>query len=167
MRQALGGKRCNRQVMEALADPYVNLVAKLRIKVWHEMHRFFGFVRFREVGGGILFSKIAPENDILTMLAPHFENRFPNEAWMLFDESRGKVLVHRKGEKCVLHTGVFLSGQYREALEEREMYEDLWRTFCAGITIEERKNEKLQKHLVPKKFRENMTEFSTEGEDKE
>lgn len=53
--RALGGGRCDRDVMEALTDPDVNLVFRLRTKVWHEHHRYLGFVRFRDVGGGVLF----------------------------------------------------------------------------------------------------------------
>lgn len=159
LRQALAGGRCNVRIMEALADPYVNLVAGLRTKVGHEFHRFLGFVRFREVGGGVLFSKIAPENNILEMLAPHFENRYPNESWMIYDERRNKVLLHKKGEKCVLHTDVVLSEEYRNVLANTEEYEELWKAFVKSITIEERRNKRLQQQLVPNKFRPNMLEF--------
>lgn len=60
LRKALGGNRCDRYVLEALADPAVSLVSSLRIKVWHEIHRFYGFVRFRQMAGGILASVIHP-----------------------------------------------------------------------------------------------------------
>lgn len=157
--QAMSKGRCNGHIMEALADPYVNLVSKLRMKVWYEYHRFLGFVRFREMGGGVLFSQIAPENDILVMLGPHFANRFPKENWMIYDERRGKVLMHRQGEACTLQTGVSLSERYKEQLCEKEEYELLWREFCKSITIEERKNPGLQQQMLPKKFRHSMTEF--------
>lgn len=160
VRKALGNGRCDARIMEALADPDVSTVAKLRTKVWHEFHRYFGFVRFRELGGGILFSKIKPENDILAMLGPHFANRFPNENWMIYDEGREKVLLHRKGEECTLQSGVTLSQEYREDLTEKEEYEELWRAFCSSITVQERRNGKLQQQLVPLKFRDNMLEFS-------
>lgn len=159
LRKALAGGRNNRFIMEDLTDPDVNLLSKLRIKVWHEYHRFFGFVRFRELGGGVLFSRIAPENDILEMLAPHFGDRFPNENWMIYDSKRGKVLVHPKGRECSVHTEVHLSEAQREALGRTEEYEELWRAFCKSVTVQERKNPKLQQQLLPFKFRSNMLEF--------
>ncbi len=156
--QALSGRRCNRRVLENLADPYVDLVCKLRIRVWHELHRFEGFVRFREIGGGVLFSEIAPDNDILVMLAPHFSDRFPNESWIILDKKRDKGLFHPRGGQCALRHGAALELKGEE-LSGTEDYEELWRTFCDSITIRERCNSRLQQQFLPLKFRKNMTEF--------
>ena len=93
------------------------------------------------------------------MLGPHFVDRFPNEQWMIYDDRRHKVLLHRQGGECVLHTGVSLSEDYCGNLEDSEEYETLWRAFCKSITIEERKNPHLQQQLVPQKFQKNMLEF--------
>lgn len=157
--QALSGKRCDRHVMENLADPDVNQVSKLRMKVWHELHRYYGFVRFREIGGKVLFSKISPENDILEMLSPHFENRFPNEHWMIYDERRQKVLLHPAGGTCSIQKDAILFNEKDTVLTEKEEYEELWKSFCRSITIQERKNPGLQQQLLPLKFRSNMPEF--------
>lgn len=161
--RALGGGRCDRDVMEALTDPDVNLVFRLRTKVWHEHHRYLGFVRFRDVGGGVLFSRITPENDILEMLAPHFADRFPNESWMIYDDKRNKVLTHPKGGQCSVHTEVVLDAAQKETLSETEEFEQLWKVFCESIAVRERKNPKLQQQFVPLKFRSNMMEFSRES----
>lgn len=158
LRQALAHRRCDRRVMENLADPYVDLVWKLRIKVWHELHRFLGFVRFREIAGEVLFSEITPDNDILVMLAPHFSDRFPNENWIILDKKRDKAIFHPRGGQCVLRQGIALELKGVE-LTEAEDYEKLWRTFCESITIWERRNPKLQGQFLPLKFRKNMTEF--------
>lgn len=163
LRKAMAGGRYDAGIMDDLADLYVNMVSKMHTKVWHEFHRFMGFVRFSEVGGGVLFSKIAPENDIILMLAPHFENRFPNEHWMIYDEKRHKVLLHRRGEKCSVHRDVQLSDEYSEKLTDAQEYEKLWKAFCKSITIEERRNKKLQQQFVPKKFRPNILEFTQES----
>ena len=159
LRKALRKNGYGKDVMEAMTEPDVNLVFKLRNKVWHEYHRYLGFVRFREVGGSVLFSKIAPENDILEMLAPHFADRFPNENWMIYDEGRHKVLTHPKGQAYTVHKNVRLNEKYRTELAEKEEYEKLWKMFCDSITISERKNPKLQQQLVPLKCRKNMLEF--------
>lgn len=160
LRKALGAGRGNERIMEALADPDVALVSKLHIKVWNEYHRYLGFVRFREIGGGALFSQIRPENDILAMLGPHFANRFPNENWIIFDEAREMALLHPKGEDCTIRSGVRLSQEYKDSLAGREEYEELWRAFVDSVTIKERKNPGLQQQFLPLKFRGNMTEFT-------
>ncbi|MFQ7553435.1 MAG: hypothetical protein ACLRMZ_28045 [Blautia marasmi] len=46
--------------MEALADPYVSRVAKLALCA-AEYHHYFGFVRFREIGGRFLLAKSSRE----------------------------------------------------------------------------------------------------------
>ena len=42
-------------------------------------------------------------------------------------------------------------------------YEELWQTFCDSISIEARRNEKLQKQMLALHFRSNMPEFSVKG----
>lgn len=157
--KALSHGQCNRDIMEELADPYVNHVFKMHTRVWHEYHRFLGFVRFREAGGGVLFSKIKPENDILEMLGPHFQNRYPLESWMIYDEKRSKVLIHPAGEDCSVRRDVHLKIEQVSKPTENDEYEQLWKAFCDSITIEARRNPKLQQQFLPRKFQTNMTEF--------
>lgn len=157
--KALNHGRNDRRVMEDLKDPYVALASKLYIKVWNEVHRFYGFLRFSQMGGGILYARISPENDILAMLADHFENRLPNENWIVYDENRNKALVHEKGKKCLIRLGVKEIFHNYTLLSDREEYEQLWRNFCRNISITERENLSLQRQFVPLKFRSNMLEF--------
>ena len=159
LQNAIQGKRFDPGVFEALADPSVNLILKLRIKVWHEIHRFYGFVRFYEMANGVLVSNISPDNDILVMLSDHFSNRFPNENWMIHDVRRKKALIHPAGQKCFVHWNIHMPEQYGTEPGKGTEYEALWRIFCESIAIKERKNPKLQQQFLPLKFRENMTEF--------
>lgn len=159
LRRALEQGRADTRVLEALADPAVSLVSSLQVKVWHEIHRFYGFVRFREIGSGVLFSEIQPENDILELLAPHFSDRFPNENWMIYDKKRQKVLAHEQGGECTVYIQAVLNTQETDPVQSDE-YENLWKAFCSHITIPERKNPGLQRQFVPLKFRSNMPEFS-------
>ncbi len=165
LRSALGYGQCRRDILEDLADPWVNLLMKLRTRVWRELDHYYGFVRFRAVGREILLSRITPENDILLLLAPHFENRFPRENWVIFDGRRKKALFHPAKGKCTLRTGISVeelpaSGHYPERADE---YEDLWREFCKSITIRERSNPGLQQQMLPLRFRGDMPEFAEGG----
>lgn len=159
LQRAIQGKYFDSSVFDALADPYANLISKLRIKVWHEIHRFYGFVRFYEMGNGVLVAKIEPENDILVMLSEHFANRFPNENWMIYDARRKKALIHPAGQKSFVHWNIQIPKKWGTELEVGSEYENLWKVFCKSVAIDERKNLKLQQQLAPLKFRENMTEF--------
>lgn len=156
---ALNHGKNDSRVMDDFKDPYVALASKLYIKVWHEVHRFYGFIRFSQLGNQILYSKIAPENDILMLLAPHFENRFSNENWIIYDEVRNKALLHEKRKKCVIRVGVKEKFEKEYILSEKEEYEQLWKTFCKNISIKERENHPLQQQMLPFKYRSNMVEF--------
>ena len=55
--------------------------------VYNENHLLTEFLRFSETPGGILVSRIGPKNDIMTLLAPHFADRLPEENWVIYDET--------------------------------------------------------------------------------
>ena len=59
-----------RRVMNCLQNPDVSLVMSLRIKAWHEAHRYMGFVRFEELENGVLYSAIEPAYAVLPLMAP-------------------------------------------------------------------------------------------------
>ena len=161
LRRALEKGRIDTRVLEALADPAVSLVSSLQVKVWHEIHRFYGFVRFREIGSGVLFSEIQPENDILELLAPHFSDRFPNENWMIYDKTHETFLIHVERRPWKLVRGEMLNMDAASRVtEEQRKYEELWRGFFNSIAIKERENPRLQQTHLPKRYRREMTEFS-------
>ena len=157
--QALGKGRCSRNIMEAVADPYVSKVLQLKTRVWREMHHYYGFLRFQEMGGAFLLAEMEPVNDILELLEPHFQNRFPKENWMIYDLKREKALVHPHGRDCFVMHRVKPEQMVDARPAASEQYEELWKAFCEAITIPERYNPELQKNLLPVYRRKYMTEF--------
>ena len=95
----------------------------------------------------------------LVDMALHFSNRFPNENWVIYDEKRQKALCHEKGKECVMRKEVRIQVP-GSAVGDMGKYEELWQTFCDSISIEARRNEKLQKQMLALHFRSNMPEFS-------
>lgn len=151
------------RLLEALTYPCVHRVFELARRVHKEEHRMKMFVRFRELEGGILFSQIEPDADVLAMVMPHFADRFPMENFMIADTRRGIAGVHAAGQEWFM---LHLQDQDRFRLEhvaahytdeEREMAE-LFRRFCSSISIRERGNRKLQQQFMPLKYRSFMTE---------
>ena len=148
------------KVMNCLTKDYVCTVADLAKKTWNEAHRFMGFVRFTELAGGILYADIKPENEILPLIAPHFANRYPEENWVIYDERRDKFAIHRAGKGWMILEDMKIAEEVRSQLSmEEDDYRAMWKAFTKSIAIEARKNEQLQKQLLPLKFRDKMTEF--------
>lgn len=148
------------KVMNCLTKDYVCTVSELAKKTWNEAHRYMGFLRFTELSGGILYADFHPENEVLSLIAPHFANRYPEESWIIYDERRERLAIHRAGKGWVVLEDHHMREDVKNQLSvEEEDYQEMWRAFTKSIAIEARKNEALQKQLLPLKFRDKMNEF--------
>lgn len=149
-----------KQVIQMLGNPAVAALFELKRKVTNEAHQFREFVRFSRFNENILLSVIEPKCNVLTLLAPHFEDRMPSENWMIIDKNRMIALIHPLDQKS------FLSPLTKEELsflensrQDTDLYSELWKTFFHSVAIKERKNARCQRNLMPLWFRKNMTEF--------
>lgn len=141
-------------------DPNVSIVNELSRKSGNEFARWREFLQFHELNNGVLFSRIGPICDILMLLAPHFSNRFPNEDFMIYDETRDKYLVHEKGKKCVVVIGNGDVPNEQAILSDSDRkYDALFKVFTTSIAIKERKNLKLQQQLMPLRIQKYKIEF--------
>lgn len=150
----------SKRIMEHLSNPMVEKVFELSRNVGGEAHLWTGFVRFKELENGVLFSEIAPKNRILTCIAPHFADRLSVENWMIYDKTYQEVAVHEANKKWVLVSGEMLDLERTMRISEKEQeFSKLWKGFCDTIAIEERENPRCQMQHLPLWYRENMTEF--------
>ena len=141
------------------ADDRVCRLFEYSRAVTNEAHLFREFVRFGESDEGILISRIKPKNQVLPLIAYHFSDRFPEEDFVILDETHRMGLFHAKGQTA------YLSPLTQEALDniwkhnQGQMYEDLWRTFFRTIAIQERTNKQCQRNHCALRYRDYMVEF--------
>ena len=148
-------------VFNQLGNPWVMEGFELKRKASREIGHLLGFLRFEELKNGVLFAKVHPKTDVILFLARHFSDRLPCENFIIYDEKREKCIVHPYRGEWYLRTGV--KAEVFERLEDsdaQQIFEMLYREFCSAIAIKERKNEKLQKNMLPLHFRDCMVEFS-------
>ncbi len=158
---------CGRNhLFDHLSDPYVNKAFKLARNADREYAHLRGFIRFEELQGEILYAQIEPRNDVLLFLMPHFADRFPEENFIIHDVRRNLFGIHRdegglnvEDEKWyLLHGEEFMPEELR--LSDKEIkFRALFKSFCESIAIDSRRNEALQRNMLPLHFREYMTEF--------
>lgn len=150
----------NGKLMEHLSNPYIHKVFTLSRNTIGEYDHLRGFLRFQELKGGILLARYKPKNDITAMLMPHFADRLPKENFAIYDEGRHFYAVHPKGQQWYMVRGdlPFHKDEIEYSQEEKE-YQALYRHFCQTIAIKERKNQNLQRNMLPLRFREYMPEF--------
>ena len=81
---------------------------------------------------------------------------------MIYDETRKKAALHRKGSYFFLTGTEDLDEQLLQRLSPQELeYQKLWCGFFESIAIEARCNPKLQNQNIPKRFQKDAVEFSS------
>lgn len=152
-----------RRVMENLTDAYVRRVFELSRRTANEINRFIEFTRFKESGEGILFAKIDAECNVIPFIMPHFSDRLPLENFIIYDVEQNIYGVHPAGKEWYIISDFGKNIEdLLEASEKEGEYQELFTLFCHTLAIKERNNEKLQRQLLPLRFRENMPEFAKE-----
>ena len=149
------GFQMGAQVTDALADPYVMRVMELSRKVDNEAHLFCGFVRFHDLGK-FLYSEVEPKCNVLPQVMEHFEDRYPNEHYVIYDKCRKMALVHPAYEHSFF---VYGDAWNVDLSRQQDYFETLWQQYFAHIAIKERKNPRCQNNLLPKWYRKSMVEF--------
>jgi len=146
------------------ADPDVLELSKIYKKVGREEERIRQFVRFQKTADGLFFAVMDPAYNVLPLTARFFKTRYADQQWIIYDVRREYGLyydlktvenVHFDQLPVSLETGQLSS----EKLDECEtVFQDLWRDYLKAITIRERRNLKLQRQHLPKRFWKYLTE---------
>lgn len=124
--------------------------------VRHEAHRMTGFIRLQEMGNGIFYGHFATDNDVIELVMKDMLPRFNSQQFILHDIKREKLIFY-DGNIC--HK--FLAPDDVEiTLSENESgFQQLWKRYFTSVSIEGRKNPRLQQQFLPKKYRFFMHEF--------
>lgn len=147
------------RVIKMLGDISVMRVIELDRKVANEAHLFKEFLRFKELKGNILYAKIEPKCSVIPLVSQHFQERFPKENWIIYDEKHIVAAVHPAGKHFVLIKDKNIDELIKN-METKDGYEDLWKVFYNTIGIEARYNPKCQRNMMPLWYRKNMTEMT-------
>lgn len=127
-------------------------------KVKKEAMRMMQFVRFQHTKEGLYFCGIEPHYDVIPMVIEHFQKRFADQKWLLYDVKRnyGVLYGKEKVEEVVISHKEFntITGQVKENIlqEGEEFYQKLWKSYFTHINIKERKNLRLHRQYMPRRF---------------
>jgi probable DNA metabolism protein len=118
-----------------------------------------GFVRLQEMSNGLFYGFFRSDNDLLDLLAPEFLSRFPIQKFVLHDYPR-KRIAYYDGQKILYADAPPVVNI--ELSDAETLFQTLWRDYHKNVSIVERKNPKLQRAFLPKKYRGFMSEFPPE-----
>jgi probable DNA metabolism protein len=148
-----------------LGDPDVLDIIQFARKVKKEAMRMMQFVRFQQTKDGLYFCGIEPLYDIMPMVVGHFKKRFADQQWLLYDLKRNYGAFYNKKtvEEVVLSSQEINrnTGQVSENVlnEGDAFYQTLWKSYFEKISIKERKNLRLQRQHMPRRFWKYLTEM--------
>ena len=137
-------------------EPIVFAVQQIDKKVSCEIHRLKGLIRFSELEGGILYSPVEPDHDIVEFLADHFCDRYKNEPFIIHDVKRSKALVAYGGEWYITY---FTEDEVAGISENEQTYRELWKQYFENMAIKERINPRCQKNQMPVRYWKHLTEM--------
>ncbi len=142
-------------VMSRLADQHVHRLLKAVQHLENESQLLRGFIRFASYNK-VLVARIGPKNYILPFIAEHFQQRYPEECFLIYDEIHKMALIYQPYK-------ISVAAMDRIKLpdpDESELYcRKLWQVFYDAVEIQSRHNPKCRRNMMPKRYWPYMTEF--------
>ncbi len=143
-------------VMRMLADDVCSKLDKAVRFFLNEVHLFKGFVRF-SVCNDVLVARISPKNFVLPLLANHFINRFPTQKFIIYDKTHKMALLYDDKSTRIIEAKDYVKPI---ADDEEIRFQKLWKMYYDTIAIKGRENPSCRRTHMPKRYWENMTEFT-------
>ncbi|MNT13107.1 hypothetical protein D3C72_1480640 [compost metagenome] len=150
--------------LDNYGDDAVLLLTQTAKKVEREKHRMKAFIRFEKSEDGMYFARIAPDFNVIPLIITFFKARYADQPWMIYDQKRlyGVLYdtdrVHHISKLPEELAGNILPHKPMQMDEDETLYATLWRDYFKSTNIEARKNPKLHRQHVPKRYWHLLTE---------
>ena len=140
------------------ADPDVLAVTNIARKVLHEQLRMKQFIRFQKAKDGTYLGVVSPDHNVLPLIIDHFQDRFNDQPWLIYDAKRHYGFNTFEDEAAVPFN--LANGKLDESVlsSDDQLLQDLWRTYFKAICIRERMNPRKQLNDMPRRYWKYMTE---------
>jgi hypothetical protein len=144
-------------------DPDAQTTREAAYKVWHEIHRLMGLLRFCPDENGVYTAQCEPDHFVLPALGPHFMERFGDTPWAIIDNKRRLGLCCETGRTDASGKTLVFSAnaENRFPFEKGRTgeWENLWKHYHKTINNESRNNPDLQKRFMPTRYWKYLTEL--------
>lgn len=145
------------------ANPYVLMIAQFAKNVGREAHRMEAFVRFKLTRDSLYYANITPDFDVLPLISKHFESRYADQRWMIYDLTRKYGIYYdlHKVEtvELTLTENAIASKNCDLIFDPSEFeFQQLWKDYFDHTNISERKNTRLHIQHVPRRYWKYLSE---------
>jgi probable DNA metabolism protein len=141
---------------DALGDEDIRKLYQMANKVSRESHLFLGLLRFAALDNGIYYAPFEPTQNIISIVAQHFEERLADQIWVIHDQKRGIGAFY---DKVHYHLAPLENADALQYAQDELAFQALWQGYVKHIAIEARRNLPLQRQHMPKKYWQFLTEM--------
>jgi len=134
----------------------------LRMKEIHrmvnrEVHRMHAFVRFQKTADAIYAATINPDFDVMPFIGTHFEKRYADQQWLIYDTRRNYGLFYDlKGIRTVMLDSPLWVGNkqidHNILSSDESLFKNAWAKYFHATCIQERRNMRLHLQHVPHRY---------------
>ena len=138
-------------------------VTQIAKSVGREKHRMEAFVRFRLTKDELYFANVEPDFDVLPLISKHFERRYADQKWVIYDLKRNYGLYYDLEKVDIINLTLpenfDATKTSKEFFANEELeFQTLWQDYFESTNIASRKNMKLHIRHVPKRYWKYLSE---------
>lgn len=152
------GYRVGGKAVNMLGDDTVSALRGAVYHLNHEAHLLTGFIRF-SIRAEVMTAVIAPKNNVLPLLAPHFRTRYPEDSFMIYDKTHGLAYFYSRGKEALR---MVEDMELPPATAEEMQFRRMWKRYYDTIAIEGRFNPRCRMSHMPKRYWDCLTELNPE-----
>ena len=138
-------------------EPVLKL-SRLFNKVAAETARVRMFTRFQETSENTYYASFSPKYNVLPLCIQHFTDRFADQEWIIYDLKRNYGFYYNLIETVRITFEELPAnpenGQIPESSKsaDEQHFQKLWKKYYDSISIVQRKNYRLHRQRLPKRF---------------
>ena len=152
-------------ILENFANPAILQASQIAKMIHREVHRMHAFVRFQKRQDGLFCAAINPDFNVLPLIGDHFERRYADQSWLIFDAGRHYGLYYNQSKTVFVSLGDQIFAINDNMIHSDDLQDDqenkyqlLWKNYFQAVNIKERNNTKLHLRHMPRRYWKYLTE---------
>lgn len=155
----------SRSIEQNFADPDVLGVYQLSKKVAGERMRVLQFMRFQKTADQTYFGIMEPIYNVYPLTIQHFQDRFADQAWIIYDARRRYGYYYDLKEVNEItfensQADFLRHGKLQDELLDKneKLFQEGWKSYFHSVCIQSRLNPVKHKKDMPVRFWKYLTE---------
>ncbi|MBQ4818540.1 TIGR03915 family putative DNA repair protein [Aquimarina sp. MMG016] len=148
--QTIFTKETNRNIDFSNKD--ILKISQVGRMVGREKHRMEAFVRFQLTTDNLYVATVEPDFNVLPLIISHFKDRYADQKWLIYDVKRNYGIYYDLKTVEVIVIENFTKVSSGIYAENEKDFQKLWSAYYHNVNIKSRKNIKLHKQHLPKRY---------------